>query len=241
MPDPIFDHPRLAALYDAFDGDRDDLAAYVAIADELDARLVIDLGCGTGSLALRLAAAGRSVVGVDPAGASLDVARSKPGAAAVTWVHGDASSLSALGADLAVLTGNVAQALLTDDEWGSALVGLRSALRPGGHLVFETRRPEARAWEGWAARSDPVVRDVAGIGTVVERFDLTSVALPYVSFRRTYTFSTDGAVLVSDSTLRFRERGEVEESLARHGFSVTEVRDAADRPGLEYVFVARRE
>jgi hypothetical protein len=37
MPDAIFAHPRLAPLYDAFDGPRDDLPAYLAIARELHA------------------------------------------------------------------------------------------------------------------------------------------------------------------------------------------------------------
>ena len=50
----------------------------------------------------------------------------------------------------------------------------------------------------------------------------------------------DGEVLTSDSTLRFREREEVEAELAAHGYVVEDVRDAPDRPGRELVFVARR-
>ena len=48
---------------------------YAAIVDELGARSVLDVGCGTGTFALLLAARGIEVVGVDPAVASLDVAR----------------------------------------------------------------------------------------------------------------------------------------------------------------------
>lgn len=66
MPDAIFAHPRLAPIYDAFDGDRDDLTAYLGIADELGADRVLDVGCGTGCLAVLLAESGRAVVGVDP-------------------------------------------------------------------------------------------------------------------------------------------------------------------------------
>lgn len=241
MPDPIFDNARLAAIYDAFDGERDDLTAYVAIADELDAQLVVDLGCGTGSLAVRLATTGRHVLGVDPAAASLDIAGRKPGAGAVAWVHGDATAIAELQVDLVVMTGNVAQVFLTDDEWIETLESVRSALRPGGHLVFETRRPAARAWEDWATPPGPVFREILGVGTVEEQFELTNVSLPLVSFRRTYRFASDGAVLVSESTLRFRDRVEVENDLLSHGFSVTDVRDAPDRPRLEDVFVARRE
>ncbi|MEJ7707652.1 MAG: hypothetical protein WKF82_10520 [Nocardioidaceae bacterium] len=47
-------------------------------------------------------------------------------------------------------------------------------------------------------------------------------------------------MLTSDSTLRFRERDEVEATLVAHGYAVDEVRDAPDRPGREFVFFARR-
>ncbi|GLY79947.1 class I SAM-dependent methyltransferase [Actinoallomurus iriomotensis] len=241
MPDALFAHPRLAPLYDAFDGDRDDLAAYVAIAGELGADRVLDVGCGTGGLAILLADAGRTVVGVDPAQASLDVARSKDPAGRITWVHGDARRPAVpSGFDLAVMTGNVAQVFLTDDDWARTLGNVHAALRPGGHLVFETRRPERRAWQVWAADTAPVTRDVPGIGPVERRMEVTDVSLPLVSFRYTYRFPADGVVLTSDSTLRFRDRDEVEASLAEGGYRVLDVRQAPDRPGREFVFIAER-
>jgi 2-polyprenyl-3-methyl-5-hydroxy-6-metoxy-1,4-benzoquinol methylase len=70
----------------------------VTIADEVEAYRVVDVGCGTGSLAVRLAELGFSVTGVDPAGASLDVARAKPNGELVAWVHGDATALVGLEA-----------------------------------------------------------------------------------------------------------------------------------------------
>lgn len=241
MPDAVFAHPRLAALYDTFNGDRADLAAYVAIADEVGASRVLDIGCGTGCLAIMLAEGGRTVVGVDPAGASLDVARSKPGARRVTWVHGDATAVSAIDADLAVMTGNVAQVFVTDDEWTRTLRAVHAALRPDGHLVFETRRPQFRAWEEWVADTAAETLRVPGIGLVTRQGEVTDVRLPFVSLHGTYRFHTDGEVVTSDSTLRFRGRDEIEKSLRANGFDVTDVRDAPDRPGREYVFVALRQ
>ncbi|MEV4642418.1 class I SAM-dependent methyltransferase [Actinoplanes sp. NPDC049548] len=240
MPDAIFADPRLAAVYDALDGPRDDLPAYLSIADELGARRVVDIGCGTGSLALVLAGSGRTVVGVDPAAASLAVARSKDGAAAVEWHLGGAAKTPQCRADVAMMIGNIAQVFLTDRDWDEALRGVRGALRSRGHVVFETRRPSFRAWEEWAADTGTVTRDVPGAGLVEQRFTLTAVDLPLVSFRFTYRFLSDGAVLVSDSTLRFREREEVEASLAAAGFRVLQVREAPDRPGREDVFIAQR-
>ncbi len=54
------------------------------MVEEFGARSVSDLGCGTGTFALMRAERGVKVIGVNPAGASLDVARAKPGADRVT-------------------------------------------------------------------------------------------------------------------------------------------------------------
>jgi SAM-dependent methyltransferase len=236
----MFAHPRLAPVYDAFDGERDDLTAYIAITGELGADRVLDVGCGTGCLAVLLAGSGRTVVGVDPAAASLEVARSKDPTGRITWVHGDVAMAPASGADLAVMTGNVAQVFLTDESWSQTLRGIAAALRPRGHLVFETRRPGYRAWEEWGADTAPVTLDVPGIGSVERRLEVTELSLPLVSFRHAYRFLADGTILSSDSTLRFRNRDEVETSLVAGGYRVLDVREAPDRPGREYVFIAQR-
>ncbi len=240
MPDPIFADPRLAAVYDAFDGDRSDLDVYVAMVEEFGARRVLDVGCGTGSFATRLAANGIEVIGVDPALASLDIAREKPFADRVTWVHGTASDLPPIDVDLAFMTANVAQVFLEDDDWLATLRAARDALRSGGLLVFEVRDPAKRAWERWTPELTRRQRDVPGVGAVEGWTEVTEVALPLISFRHTYRFESDGAMLTSDSTLRFRERSEIEDDLRNTGFAVREVRDAPDRPGLEFVFVAER-
>lgn len=238
VPDAIFAHPRLAPLYDTFDGDRGDLDAYEEVVAELGARRILDLGCGTGCLALRLAAAGLTVTAVDPAAASLDVARAKPGAGRVTWLTALPAppTVPGDGFDLAVMTGNVAQVFVTDDAWDTILRDLHARLRPGGFLVFETRRPEFRAWDEWAADTAPLVRDVPGIGTVEQRRALTEVRLPLVSLRHTYTFP-GGDTLTSDSTLRFRDRNELDAGLTAAGFRIHDVRQAPDRPARERVFL----
>ena len=157
-PDATFSDPRQAVLYDVFNNDRSDLEAYVTIASEVEAHRVIDVGCGTGSLAVRLAELGLSVTGFDPAEASLEVARKKPNAELVTWVHGDATFLVGheAAADLAVMTGNVAQVFVSDEDWSATLRAIRTCLRPGGWFVFETRRSEVRDWETWDLAPSPV-------------------------------------------------------------------------------------
>ncbi|MFJ2895360.1 class I SAM-dependent methyltransferase [Streptomyces sp. NPDC087218] len=240
MADECFGNPRLAAIYDVLDPDRGDLDAYVRIAEESGARSVLDIGCGTGVFALLLADRGIEVVGVDPAGASLDVARGKPGSERVRWIHGDATALPPLSADLATMTANVAQAVVGPEAWRLTLRGAHEALRPGGLLVFETRDPARRAWEEWNRRESHRVTDVPGVGEVETWVQLIDVSGPLVTFRWTYAFAADGQVLTSDSTLRFRERQEIEADLTAQGYVVEDVRDAPDRPGREFVFLARR-
>lgn len=240
MADNAFEHPRLAAIYDALDGDRSDLDLYMGIAEEHGVRRVLDVGCGTGTFALLLANRGLEVTGVDPARASLDVARAKPGGDRVRWIHGDATSLPPLQVELATMTGNVAQAIVERAAWDATLRGIYDVLCPGGYLVFETRDPAYRAWEGWNRAESYRVTEIEGIGAVEGWHEVTDINGSLVSFRSTTVFASDGELLTSDSTLRFREREEVEADLVGHGYVVDDVRDAPDRPGRELVFIARR-
>src|SRR5580658_7191176 len=109
MADAIFEGGRLADIYDVLDGDRTDLDPYVALADDVGARSVLDIGCGTGTLACLLARRGKDVTAVDPARASLDMARRKPGAHQVRWLEGEVARLPVLHVDMVTMTGNVAQ------------------------------------------------------------------------------------------------------------------------------------
>ena len=240
MPDAIFADPRLAVLYDIVDDDRSDLDAYVAIAEELGASSVVDVGCGTGTLACRLARMGLDVHAIDPAMASLEVARGKAGADRVSWILGEARDLPALGVDLAVMTGNVAQVFLSDREWKEALAAVAGSVHEAGWVVLETRDPDQRAWEGWNRATTHRRVDAPDVGVVETWTDLVEVSEPFVSFRHRFVFPVDGVEVVSDSTLRFRHRDEVAEGLVAAGLELRDVRDAPDRPGKEHVFLAQR-
>jgi len=240
VADAHFEVPRLAELYDPLDPDRSDLDVYATLAAELGARTVLDIGCGTGTFACLLAGRGLEVIAADPAAASLEVARRKPGAGRVRWVHTDATTLPPVQADLVTMTGNVAQVFVTGEEWAAVLRAVHEALRPGGRLAFESRDPGQKAWLGWNRGQTYRRAVIPDAGPVQTWVDLTKVEGDLVSFQTTFVFDGDGAVLTSDSTLRFRSRGELADSLAEAGLVVDEVRDAPDRPGLEFVFIARK-
>jgi SAM-dependent methyltransferase len=238
--DPAFVERRLAGLYDPLDPDRGDLDVYAAMAAQFGARSVVDIGCGTGTFACLLVGRGLAVTAADPAAASLDIARGKPGADRVRWILGYATDLPPLQADLATMTGNAAQEIVDDQDWTSTLEATHTALRPGGRLVFETRDPAARAWLEWNYEQSYLRTVIPGIGGVQRWFEVTGVSDDLVRFRGTYIFESDGLRLTPESVLRFRTRDEVSASLAAAGYLLEEVRQAPDRPGREMVFIARR-
>jgi SAM-dependent methyltransferase len=237
--DPLFADDALAPLYDLVDDDRSDLLVYAAVVDEIRAGSVIDLGCGTGTFACLLAQRGKRVVGVDPAAASLAVARRKPGADHVRWIHGDARALNGVRADLITMTGNVAQVFVTDDAWGTTLRAARAAIDHEGWLVLETRDPAREAWTTWnrvATYRELPLPDGDRLMTWIE---LLAVELPLVSFRHVFTFEARHETLVSESTLRFRTVDELVNSLDAADLQVHEIRDAPDRPGHELVVLCQ--
>src|SRR5438132_12541172 len=96
VPDAHFAEPRLAELNDPLEPDRTDLSSYAVLVEEFGSRSVLHIGCGTGLFACRLAERGKDVTAVDPALASLDVARRKPYADRVRWILGDCRALPAM-------------------------------------------------------------------------------------------------------------------------------------------------
>jgi len=116
-----------------------------ALLRERGGRRVLDAGCGTGRVAIELAARGYDVVGTDLDDAMLATARRK--APALEWVTADLADLGAAPAlaapvpfDLVVLAGNVMIFLAPDAE-GAVLSGVADRLVPGGRCVagFQVR------------------------------------------------------------------------------------------------------
>lgn len=243
MPDALFSHPRLARVYDPLDPDRSDLDAYVDVVKEFGARAVLDVGCGTGALMTRLVDLGISVLGIDPASASIGVARSKVSSDLATTIIAEAPDIADSPAkrhsfDLATMTANVAQVFLDDEDWLAALRAVRCCLRAGGHLVFETRRPSDRAWERWTRESTWRIVDVDGEGPVETWVQTTEADGEYVTFDSPTIFHSDGERIESTSTLRFRTEYTLKRTLTEAGFDEIEVRDLPYAPGRGWLFVA---
>ena len=137
------------------------------------------------------------------------------------------------------MAGNTVQAIVEPDLWKSTLSHIRSALKPNGHLIFETRNLDFQAWKEWNKESSFKTVSIPGKWLVDGWVELLSVKLPLVSFRWTYFFHHDNATLMSDSTLRFRTITELNDDLTSHGFKIEDILEAPDRPGKEHVVIAR--
>lgn len=74
---------RLSELYDLSFGDKDDDVGFFRSMAKRTGGPVLELGCGTGRLAIALAADGHRVVGLDSSAAQLALARTKAAAAGV--------------------------------------------------------------------------------------------------------------------------------------------------------------
>ena len=227
-----FTDPRLVAVYDTINaygpGEQPDF--YAQLAAEMGATTIVELGCGTGMVTCELARQGYRMIGVDPSPAMLEVARQRPFGDQVRWIDGGADAIGAPDADFAFMSGHVAQFFVTDASWSAALTALHGALRPGGRLSFESRNPEARAWDGWTRAASVWVDDpVTGrIETWTEVDDLRDGVL---SYRNHYAFAATGEELVSTAQLRFRTQAELNSSLANARFTIEHVYgDWAGRP-----------
>ncbi len=107
-------------------------ATFVAEQVEAPAR-VLDAGCGTGRIAVRLAELGYDVVGVDVDDSMLDVARAE--APALDWRRADLASFDLKQRfDLVLLAGNIIP-LLEPDTLGRVCARLAAHTLPGGRVV----------------------------------------------------------------------------------------------------------
>src|SRR5262245_61919406 len=105
MPCTAYTDPRLASCYDALNPPEAHYPFYLALAGT-EPKTVLDIGCGTGRLAVALADAGHYVTGADPSPGMMRVARARAGAERVRWVDSDAASLGLeTRFDLIIMTG----------------------------------------------------------------------------------------------------------------------------------------
>jgi len=193
---------------------------------------VLELGCGTGRVALGLARQGFAVVGVEVAPAMLARARAKAGHFPVEWLEADCRVLG-LGRRFCTvfMAANGFQHLVTAEDQIAAMEAVHRHLEPGGAFAFNARNPvtnedardvdEEYPWHSYRDGQGRAVR-VSGY----HRWSPETHTLVYTTIRR-----VGGAVDRRDLTLRFAPIPWLVASLRHVGFRPITVRAGfADEP-----------
>lgn len=175
----------IAADYDSLYDDTLDTEGAVACLAELAAGgPVLELGVGTGRLALPLAARGLAVHGVDSSPEMIALLRAKAGGPDLPVTVGDFADLD-LSEDFAlvVLAFNTIFALPTQEAQVACFAIAAQHLRPGGRFVIEAFVPDpTRFTQGQMVRTyaigvDQVILEVGEIDPAVQRMTTTKVRL----------------------------------------------------------------
>lgn len=141
MTDPAAYGRSFADVYDDWYADVSDVGATVAVLADLAAGgPVLEMGIGTGRIALPLQARGVAVRGIDASEEMVATLRSKPGSATIPVVIGDLADPEPYGdtpVAVAFCGFNTLYNLAGADAQGACLANAAAVLRPGGSLVVE--------------------------------------------------------------------------------------------------------
>lgn len=188
---------------------------------------VLDLGCGTGLVAIPVAAMGLSVTGVDLAAPMLAHAQAKAERddVDVHWIQADVRELALPRRfGFVILTGNAFQAFLTQADQQALLETVRHHLAPGGVFGFETRNPaghELRDEPEGPAEIDYI--DVAGRRVLLsssQHWDAAAQVVHWTTFRRWADSDGTQQSRTTHIACRFTRPDEIDKLLAAAGFDI---------------------
>jgi SAM-dependent methyltransferase len=145
--DPATYGERFAPVYDNWYGNAPDTDAAVetlaSLASVSGGRRILELGVGTGRLALPLAARGFDVHGIDASRSMVERLRAKPGGDGVTVTVADFATVPVDGAfDLVFVAYNTLFNLPTPEAQRSCLAAVADRLVPDGRFVVEAFVPD---------------------------------------------------------------------------------------------------
>ena len=140
LPDDPF--AAIAEFYDLdFEGFHDDAACYERLV-ELHGSRVLELGVGTGRIAVPLARAGARVTGVDLSAGMLQIARERATGLDVTFLDDDLRTLRLRKRfDLVIAPLGTLQHMETPDDFVAALETMAHHLAAGGIAVVDVESP----------------------------------------------------------------------------------------------------
>lgn len=247
-----------AWLYDLDSRDNlsDDIPFYLEYAKRQGDE-VLELGCGTGRVALALAAQGFRVTGLDLSQQMLDVFRKKLAARPelserITLVHGDMSDFS-FDRKFAMIIApfRAFQALTDDRDIEHSLTCIRGHLADGGIFIINVFNPRPVMDESWCYGETvqwEQTDEKTGNHVVKKHWDdkidtENRVIYPHFAFEVTYP---DGRAerIVDDLALKYYYSGQLRAVVERAGMEIMEEYSWYDKSppgGREIIFVCKEK
>jgi SAM-dependent methyltransferase len=204
----------------------DDMHAIVA--DDAVARIaelagdggrVLELGIGTGRVALPLAARGLDVVGVDVSDAMLDRLRAKPGADRIRIVKGDfTSAIAGDGFSVAFVAFNTFFAIASFEKQKACFANVSKQLRRGGGtFAIECFVPDPSRFEGGQAlrtggmTAERVVLEATRYDRNAQTLDAQLIVIStsgtrLIPLQLRYCYPTELDLMAELAGMRLRER-----------------------------------
>jgi SAM-dependent methyltransferase len=135
---------RIADVYDDDPAVRAQTVGVELLAELAGRGPVLELGIGTGRVAIPLAARGVQVHGIDASRAMVQRMHAKPGGDDIPIAIGDMADLPTPGGPyaLAFVVFNTFYAILTQDDQVRCFANVAAALQPGGRFLIEGFVPD---------------------------------------------------------------------------------------------------
>lgn len=216
----LYDDPDLAQFYDLANEDR--MASFSYCLDlATNAQSVLDLGCGTGAFATKLAT-NKSITGVDPARGMLDIARNRPNGDGVNWVEADAKTLRLdQRFDLILLTGHTFQVFLNARDQKAILATIKAHLTPAGKFIFDTRNPAFDAPKSRTKNARPHLLDHPKFGPVeVWNASTYDEETQILSYENSYRVQATGKIFAATAQIRYTAKNQLAAMIATSGLKV---------------------
>ncbi len=227
----MIDHDNLEEFRDpqTYDLECDEVDEELPIIEQWARSLggpVLDIACGTGRTALRLAARGHQVVGVDLVPEMIALGREKAAAQAVSveWVVADARTFQLQRQFSCIyMVGNAFQFFLTRADQEALLAHVLEHLSPEGCFLFETRNPSPRNLLELFHPEPQTFTAVDGIQLVIteeQQYDPMTQIQNYVSHYHWLHPDGQRAEKTKRTALRYVFPQEAETLLHYNGFQV---------------------
>jgi SAM-dependent methyltransferase len=175
---------RVADVYDEWYDKLDPPAECALLAELAAGGRVLELGIGTGRVALPLAALGVEVHGIDASPAIVRRLRSKPGGEAIPVTIGDMAEVPVDGDfSLVFVVANTFFMLTTQEAQERAFRNVAAHLPPGGRFLLQVFVPDTSRIEGGedltvkSVGTDTVRLDASVFDAVAQRADTTQIRI----------------------------------------------------------------